>query len=1562
MSTSAHTTHSLDELIGRQLPAWMAGARPEQLAGLRAAMLAAAASHARAQQMLGALQSPLAFAEARLSRALQQATGVPVAVRRNRLIRSWQTVEGLPTGTLSARWRIHRLEQSLLEAALHNFDPTEAIAAGATGSLALFDHTNRSMALAPERFVQICRDLDLGGQYQAYLDSRFEPADTHARSALHALLEQVQREDLAVAMQRARIAGDIGAEDFRHLQQIVAAQLRGAGADQQVRCRQLSVLGRPLMGVVVFEVRSSAAAVEAVIAYLPGDALAPLKRYASWAALYQDLGGRFRDPQFVAQVQGYIGERGGRVFAANLARQLTAAAANAVIALDGRDSALDGPLFATLYRQRIALLKDNARLLAVPTGDEDFAARSRRLQGYMNAGINLLNLASLFVPGLGVLMLGVATLQIACEVYHGIEDWQQGDREGAINHLLGVAENVAAMALIGAGGAATVSLLRRSGFVDALVPVQLSTGRARLMSADLSGYRLDDSTLTSGQLVQGDTGVQLRLHDGTYALSRDESRDAWRIRHPWRTDAHAPLLQSNGAGGWQHPLDPPQFWQGAGLLVRRLGVDTADVSEEMAQRLLAVTGFDEARLRRLHVEGRPAPGRLLEALQRFELDVQFDELSQLIAQEQPLPATLLRLQLDMVTALPGWPRSIGLRVTLPDGGEWAVAAPDAEVVQTVQLAADSLRANDWLEVLLDRLADSDPRAWLGQPRALAEVNLQQVRRLLGCELRERRAALFEHAWRQRQSSELPQVTLLRRDFAGLSAAVAQEILEQTPSAQVARSLSSQRVPLEVAERARWGLRESRLDRANAGFFRAGMLSVDSETLALRLLDELAPWPADVRLELRRVGAEAGLLCAVGSTRAVRTVRVLKTPRGYRRDSADAVDAADLFEVLAPLLDDNQRALLAVNDSRGTSLRQVLGSFATADRSRAARLLGQAPNGFRPPQRLGDGRLGYPLSGGRANPQRTTIDRALRELYPTFSDEQASDYLNEVRASGQDVWAHVFDRQQQLAHLDTALNAWVAEPRSSAPRLAVGRRRAAWLIRNCWRRRALLLSGRDAGYRLRIDEEPLGRLPSLHESVDFSHVSDLTLRALELTEVNQAFLARFAGVRWLSLSDNRLVEVPQVLTHLPRLRHLELANNQVVIDAAGNRALASLPLLEALHLERNPLGPLLDLTPMSRLQLLGLRATQLTSLPRGLLSRGALMAADLRDNRLETLPVEAFADRHGVLLRLDLDGNPLMPATRARLVEFAHGARLPSQAGPAAGAAGRARQVWLSRPAADSEGWHAREARWARLEAEPASEDFFQLLADLAETADFALRRSELERRLWAVVDACEQSTQVRRELFELASRPRTCGDSVALHFSFLEVRMLVLGATRELPDTMVEPALLRLGRSLFRLDEVDRIAAEDIAMRQAQGVSYDEIEVRLAYRVGLAKSLGLPGQPLDMRFEQLANVDSRQLLNARGRVLAAEQTQRMLQTLGEREFWVEHLLATRAAEFERSEQVFFDRLDALTAREQTMSDGEYLHQANAIGAERAMARQGLIDRLTLAAWQRFTGQGGRASE
>ncbi|MEJ3721789.1 DUF6543 domain-containing protein, partial [Paenibacillus polymyxa] len=212
------------------------------------------------------------------------------------------------------------------------------------------------------------------------------------------------------------------------------------------------------------------------IVYIPNDPASCFKEYPTAESFAEDMGERLTAADYQQFFVRFVPQRESLKFTETLRRRVDGAQMsgggsqpNLSIAL----SLIHGGLFDHLFTAQLARIKDDAKVLAVPTADEDEKSRIERLHAYETAGIVLLNVAALFVPVLGEILLGVMAVQLSEEVFEGIEDWREGDRQEALSHLTNVVENLALAAAIGAGGKAASHLLKRSGFVEGLVPVNV---------------------------------------------------------------------------------------------------------------------------------------------------------------------------------------------------------------------------------------------------------------------------------------------------------------------------------------------------------------------------------------------------------------------------------------------------------------------------------------------------------------------------------------------------------------------------------------------------------------------------------------------------------------------------------------------------------------------------------------------------------------------------------------------------------------------------------------------------------------------------------------------------------------------------------------------------------------------------------------------------------------------------------------------------------------------------------------------------------------------------------
>ncbi|MEJ3721786.1 hypothetical protein WGM54_28125, partial [Paenibacillus polymyxa] len=200
----------------------------------------------------------------------------------------------------------------------------------------------------------------------------------------------------------------------------------------------------------------------------------------------------------------------------------------------------------------------------------------------------------------------------------------------------------------------------------------------------------------------------------------------------------------------------------------------------------------------------------------------------------------------------------------------------------------------------------------------------------------------------------------------------------------------------------------------------------------------------------------------------------------------------LYRAMGEALSVEQRNALALESkSWSETLRDRLATLAINQTETAATFIGQRPpaSWMRLPERLQDGRVGFPLSGrgvGRGAP----LGIMVRELYPTFSDAEIDSFVAGIRSSGANVWMTLRYLQQELTVLTEVLGRWERAAQSSD--ITASRRRFASELRRCWRRQTVTVpvGGERVGHQLRIERERIGNLPELPASVSFSHVSEV----------------------------------------------------------------------------------------------------------------------------------------------------------------------------------------------------------------------------------------------------------------------------------------------------------------------------------------------------------------------------------------------------------------------------------------------------------------------------------------
>jgi len=1421
-----------DDFIAARLPDWLKRASQAQIVGLRASLNAHHASQARLRGLTLTLQPLQVFAEKHLMGVLVKPLPEGMTLAGLEWLQVSPRVGRLP-GTFQQAYQYSSTRQGGLLRLMGNFGPDESFYLG-TGLVS--PGRDDVLTGAPEQLVATCRALDVGRLYQAELQRTFN-------ATTEDILAQDKRSGLALAAQVAALKGDIDEQ----VQQALGRMIVGGGAHSDTGLHGypglLEVLGQRVADGLFIRLRDSVGQDRGVVLYLPSDPVQALRRFDSTEAMNTAMAAALQGKAYRDYFIQLISLRHRASTAGVLSRRLKDAQPD--LALKGATAF--GDLFAALAAQQLQRVKDDARLLLVPTADADAAAARARQAAWHAAGLDLLNLAGLFIPVVGALLLGQLVAQTLGEVFEGVKDWARGHQHEALEHMLGVAETVAATAVtVGA-----VSFLR-STFVDSLQPVNVGGRRGRLCSDDITAYESNPGTiaLRDDGLYGDESRRWMRRGQCYYEVQRSEPEAPYRLRHPGGITAYGPTVLHNGERGWRLLQDQPQRWSDVRLMLDSLWPQHPAIDAQRAAQVLRVAGVDAEELRGVLVENRPAPVNLRETLRRFEADARIESFFTRLASYSL--ATQDSALLEWCQARSG---STDSDLLLRQRA--ALQGPLLEHL------CSSPAADDALLTLIER-------DFAGLPQAYAQALVAQAsererflatsggRVTLG--LASKARALLRLARLNRTLEGLYLPASYRNETGQLAFALLQGELESSAG------VSGEALSVELRD----GGPSGRLLKA---------VGTAVDPLARRVVVHNAG-----RFQLYD-GLGRGLPFGPGNP-------------------------ASLYDMLAAALAPEQHAALGmVQGDAGAQLRQRLLARLPATHQGVAELL-QWPTQVQwlnPGRRLADGRVGYLLSGRTAGDNRSLPARVrerLRQLYPGL-DEAQLDQEQALLMNGQrPAYERLVELEDDHDQLIRHLNFWIGAELSEGRQMI--RRRVADVIVRAWRLQGDWIyhpAGTPTGQRLSLGGMLLTSLPELPVAIDFHRISSLRLQESAVDTVPVNFLRPFTTLTELDLSFNRLRNLPLGVAYLPQLQRLCLAHNQIRLNAQTVGVLQAMPGLSHLDLSYNRLEQLdLSFHHLSTLTHLNLRHCRLGSWPTRIELCGLLMHCDLRDNRLPAPPEALMAMPYAWRRALLVDRNPLSGAQLQRLFALdpieEHG-HLPE---PMARIdLLHARSLWLQHvPDADRA---ARAVLWDGLLADPGAAGLFRILALLEHTADYQSvvaggGRDALARDVWAALLAIERSPALRIRVYEEANQPVSCSDMVSDRFSNLNVKVLLAKAETDARDLTQRAQLMAFGRQLFRLDQVWQQASRAILRQGGEGQQVGRSALALAYRVRLRERLDLPGQPRAMRYPGSVALSDQHVNGVAAAVLANETTEALTQSLVSRVFWQTCLREQHRALFE----------------------------------------------------------------
>ncbi len=1536
------------DTVKEKIPSWLYRAAAEIRLLFREHLLALETARHEVRRIMAQLQSIDAFCLSRLTQSLEKQIDGDLDLQHARFVRVNVTYL---SSIFEDRIYTSTHAQTLLEAALQNFEAGEAESDALKGK-AIVQFPGSQAALAPEAFARLCRRLDLGALYQAHIDSVFNPSNQQLATSVRGRFVDYDKQALRVAADIAYMKGDIVFATYDLLMELVKGVSGLKLGGEIVHCSRMKMFDIELSGWLVIGAKPSRDPLLPCIAYIPGDPHKPLKRYSSFTFLEHDLTLKLRDPSYQQFFSRFVPEeRRLRFF-----RTLNAS----LLSLDRKwppipplaqyiplsEVPIDGNPFESFHQQRYQQIKAHARQLAVPTVDVDARVRQARLDAYREAGLSLLVLALSFVPVIGEVVMAASVVQLVGEVYDGLQAWQLGDKHEALGYLLDVAGNVALLAagaLVIAGGRALLKPLKVPASVDALVPVAGPGGQRRLWRVDLAPYERD-ITLPN-DLLANEIGLYLfegktylPLDGKLYAVRYVNTQLQWRIEHPAGAAFHEPPLRHNGLGTWQTVYERAATWP-VEQLFRRLGQSVAGLGDRLWLQIRQLCADQENALRQTLANNQRPPALLLDTIKRFRIDQAIDDFI------GEVPGVLSRtveqgdLRLRLLTSLPGWPENRVIQVVNDLGAVMLEYGQRiSEQFSSLQIIESQLRHGGLLKSLLNVLSESERSELLGANLADDGERVRVLEQTLRQSAGQRRQWLFDTLYAASEKTDDTWVKRILGAFPGLPSSVARELIAHGTSAEL--DLLSERVPPRFSEEIRWFLNRVKLNRVCESWYLSGSRSVQGDRLALHTLGRLPGWPTKgLRVELRRHRFTSEALEAVGDPGTATPRVLLKEGRQYNafdHSGARLGSADNIFDAMMNALPEPARNTLGLSAAeQGAGLKERIVRQIARDPYAAQDTLGLAPlnRRFRPPMRLASGRVGYPLSNGaRGLGHSGLLSNRVRGLYPGFSSEEVEGFLSALNLSESACLVELERLREEYETLSTTLDNWVHRQTwrrvrgtpQVMPTYQDNKLRVVDAILACWRKQSnrSFLGG---GYYYELDllGMRVGDLPPI--SADFSHVGFLFMNDMGVASSELSFLAHFKQLRWLSLGFNHLSSLPPELGQMSELLQLHLPGNQIVMNAQASGLLARLTKLKFLNLSDNPLFFPPHVGDMSQLEYLLLRHTDIDSWPRGLSGLQNLQRVDLRNNRISTIPESVYVAPHAVNRVTHLHDNPLLSVEgmqRLQRYERETGINfgIETPGGQRLHAVRRTESLqecerWIE--AVPEEQRALKEQQWLLLHRQQGSEDFFRLLADLSVTAEHREARQDLSVRVWQVLDAASQYSDLREVLFVSAAHPQTCSDGAALLFSDLEVKVLVNQARAMAAGTETATGLnlLKLARGLWRLDEVEVVAQEDIQARLkvAGAPRVDPLEVRLAYRIGLAERLGLPGQPRHMTFTELARVTPRDLNSACGKVLAREKTSAYPQALASREFWATYLKDRYPARFkaiDAQHQAVVSALDA----------------------------------------------------
>ena len=1238
---ASSSTHRALKNATLMTPGWHGTATPQQHQSLKKISQEHWTHRNRLDSMLSKLRNAQAFAEPLLSEALKTRFDLDLDVKTTFLrlyIPQTAPLFGIKTGA-ARTWTV-----SMLDAALHNFQESET-AAGAYESTStfitkpsptgLFDTLPTvKQKLTIPAFTRLCRELDIGARYNAYLKDNLGLSNPVAGAVLKSKVIGSHKTALQSALQMAQAQKDISAD--AHLSILRTLEGRsGARMDgQPLYGHNLTMMSSSLTGIVIFAANlERARTATRIIAYIPDDPEHPLKEYPNTLAFMAELTRKLRSPAYQTFFSRFVDHKERGHFFADLNRRLQSATWHQHRHGDPlpswRETPIDKPdlrfsaipfranLWNHLYERQLNKVLNDASTLAVSTATADSNVRWELWSAFSKVVSTVLEIATFvalpFVPFLGELMLGYMAYQLLDETFEGIVDLTEGLKTEAFGHLMTFVETVVQVGTFAVGGAIAARTFRRLlsreaiALVDPLKLVTTPEGKTRYWKPDLKPYE-QALILPEGVkpdhlgLYQHEGKTLLPLEGKLYAVKPDRVPGTFRIEHPNRTDTYQPPLLHNSHGAWHTELEQPLNWDREKVL-RRLGHSVESLTHAEREQILRVSGYHDNVVREMHVEHYRPPSLLTDTIKRFRINRDIETFIEQIGSDQPerYRKADVTLQHQLLTGFDSWP--------------------------------------------------------VDTPMPAPETQTQTFRKQTAELARKRQKSLFDTRYRTQEKTDNQHLQPLLDGVKGLPTDVAQELVSNATGTEL-RQLHNGRAPQRLKEAALKAMEAVRATRAYEGLYADILDNTDTHRLALQSLNSLPGFAAELRIEVRDYTHDGLLRDSIGLADAPTLKTLVRAEDGTYQVYQDSKSVpGDFYQGLFQALPKAQRNALSPSITDAQTLKQHITEHAL-DQPTLRKLFAKKPNRkpFYDPttMRLPGGSDGY-----RHSPSLTpSLNDRVLEVYPSLSEEELKSVVLQLQTHPDGARMELSRLSRELSRLHQDLNTWINDsptvhPQTRAPlneleRQAAqhNRRLLAQEIQRSWRRQSEQhFNGPDdtPRYALRFAEPILGDLPTL--TADFPHVSLLSLEGTHAVQGVPEFLQRFTSLRQLDLKRFSLTSLPEAVPRMTALDALVLSDCAIRFDAANWAKLSSLNKLVMLDLYQNPFTKVPSVESMPELVYLDLSRTGLTDIPDSVVRHPKLDTAKLLHNSISELPSPLFESPVYTKRAIHLTHNPLSDNAR-----------------------------------------------------------------------------------------------------------------------------------------------------------------------------------------------------------------------------------------------------------------------------------------------------------------------------